>query len=173
MYDISPIHHLFVVYSLSAIGWNRWVRSKFAKPRLNLWRSFGYDSRQMCNGLLDYVFGAFLPKVDAAVSSSVLQGGKSHKFIEADANSLLRFYYNSRNFLTFMCIGNELFYLMLYLLAFGQGPSLDFFGINIGLWMSLAILSFPISLFKNIVNSIQLMAAFSNIATADASARRA
>jgi len=127
----------------------------------------------MCNGLLDYVFGAFLPKVDAAVSSSVLQGGKSHKFIEADANSLLRFYYNSRNFLTFMCIGNELFYLMLYLLAFGQGPSLDFFGINIGLWMSLAILSFPISLFKNIVNSIQLMAAFSNIATADASARRA
>ena len=53
--------------------------------------------------------------------TSTLMGKTSHKNIDAEENPLLRFYYTNRQFLFFMCAGNELFYSMLYLLHFTYG----------------------------------------------------
>ncbi|XP_070587286.1 CDP-diacylglycerol--inositol 3-phosphatidyltransferase-like isoform X2 [Erythrolamprus reginae] len=54
--------------------------------------------------------------------STVVKGGESHKSIDLTGNRILRVYYNSRPVLFIMCAGNELFYCMLYLLCFGEGP---------------------------------------------------
>lgn len=76
--------------------------------------------------------------------SSMMKGSSSHKTIDLSANPILRLYYTSRvcqfpflniklkkkliNFrifkpvLFFMCAGNELFFSMLYLLNFFEGP---------------------------------------------------
>ena len=53
-------------------------------------------------------------------TSNVL-GKTSHKNVDEEENALLRFYYTNRQFLFFMCAGNELFYSMLYLLHFTYG----------------------------------------------------
>lgn len=53
--------------------------------------------------------------------TSVISGKTSHKNIAVEENALLHFYYTSRPFLFFMCMGNELFYSLLYLLHFTYG----------------------------------------------------
>ncbi|KRT82788.1 hypothetical protein AMK59_3515, partial [Oryctes borbonicus] len=54
--------------------------------------------------------------------TSLLQGKTSHKFVDLSSNPIMHYYYSNRNFLFFMCMGNEMFYCALYLLYFSEGP---------------------------------------------------
>lgn len=58
---------------------------------------------------------------------SLLQGKASHKFVDLSSNPIMHHYYSNRNFLFFMCMGNEMFYCTLYLLYFTPGPSSEYF----------------------------------------------
>jgi CDP-diacylglycerol--inositol 3-phosphatidyltransferase len=53
--------------------------------------------------------------------SAMLKGTTSHKIIDLSAHPLLRVYYKSRTVLFWMCAGNEVFYVMLYMLHFTEG----------------------------------------------------
>uniref|UniRef100_A0A452U381 CDP-diacylglycerol--inositol 3-phosphatidyltransferase n=1 Tax=Ursus maritimus TaxID=29073 RepID=A0A452U381_URSMA len=54
--------------------------------------------------------------------SSVVRGSESHKMIDLSGNPVLRIYYTSRPALFTLCAGNELFYCLLYLFHFSEGP---------------------------------------------------
>eukprot|EP00118_Oscarella_pearsei_P012863 m.97926 g.97926 ORF g.97926 m.97926 type:complete len:89 (+) comp36967_c1_seq7:493-759(+) len=54
--------------------------------------------------------------------STLLRGESNHKTTVATSNPILRLYYTSRSVLFVMCSGNELFFAMLYLLHFSEGP---------------------------------------------------
>uniref|UniRef100_A0AC11EF00 CDP-diacylglycerol--inositol 3-phosphatidyltransferase n=1 Tax=Ovis aries TaxID=9940 RepID=A0AC11EF00_SHEEP len=57
--------------------------------------------------------------------SSVVRGSESHKMIDLSGNPVLRIYYTSRPALFTLCAGNELFYCLLYLFNFSEGPSVS------------------------------------------------
>jgi len=103
----------------------------------------------------------------AQMYSSMLKGKVSHKSTGETANPLLKLYYTSRTVLFIMCAGNEIFFAMLYLLAFGTGPLLTIFGTQIGLWKICAWICFPISAVKNLLSISQMVGAFEVIAAVD------
>ncbi|CAF5179733.1 unnamed protein product, partial [Rotaria magnacalcarata] len=55
--------------------------------------------------------------------AATVKGSESHKKIDLSGNPILRLYYTSRKVLFTMCAGNELWFSMLYMLHFGEGPS--------------------------------------------------
>ncbi|OCT58424.1 CDP-diacylglycerol--inositol 3-phosphatidyltransferase [Xenopus laevis] len=104
--------------------------------------------------------------------SSILKGSESHKTINLAGNPVLHLYYTSRPVLFFMCAGNELFYCMLYLLNFTEGPSVILGPIGaIGLFRLIVWLCCPISLVKSLISLIHLVTASSNIASLDCAER--
>jgi CDP-diacylglycerol--inositol 3-phosphatidyltransferase len=52
------------------------------------------------------------------MNSSLVCGATSHKSIDKTENTLLRLYYTDRRVLFLVCAGNELFYILLYLVSF-------------------------------------------------------
>ncbi|RXN39254.1 CDP-diacylglycerol--inositol 3-phosphatidyltransferase-like protein [Labeo rohita] len=54
--------------------------------------------------------------------SSMMKGATSHKAIDLSGNPILRLYYTSRPVLFFMCMGNELFYCLLYIMYYIEEP---------------------------------------------------
>ncbi|KAI1715506.1 CDP-alcohol phosphatidyltransferase domain-containing protein [Ditylenchus destructor] len=78
-----------------------------------------------------------------------LTGKNTHK---SSTNPILNYYYTSKQFLFFMCFGNEAFYGLLYINAFWSGPSL--FGIT--LMQLLAFLCFPIAFVKSVISLVHL-----------------
>ncbi|KAJ8364357.1 hypothetical protein SKAU_G00131880 [Synaphobranchus kaupii] len=50
--------------------------------------------------------------------SSMMKGASSHKTIDLSGNHILRLYYTSRPVLFFMCMGNELFFCLLYIMHY-------------------------------------------------------
>ncbi|KAG8431148.1 hypothetical protein GDO86_019355 [Hymenochirus boettgeri] len=104
--------------------------------------------------------------------SSILKGSESHKTINLSGNPLLRLYYTSRPVLFFMCAGNELFYCMLYLLHFTEGPSVILGPIGaIGLFRFIFWLCCPICLLKSLISLVHLVTASSNIGALDCAER--
>lgn len=101
---------------------------------------------------------------------STMQGRTSHKFIDTSGNPILRTYYTSRPFLFFMCAGNELFYSMLYLLYFDDGPPV--FGL-IGMFELLAYVTAPIALAKSAISLVHLVVASKNMGIIDLAEREA
>ncbi|XP_065663261.1 CDP-diacylglycerol--inositol 3-phosphatidyltransferase-like [Hydra vulgaris] len=97
------------------------------------------------------------------VYSNLLTGTQSHKTVAESGNAFLKLYYKSRAVLFTMCAGNELFFAMLYLLHFSNGPSIFGFG----LWKVVACIAFPISLTKNVLNIVQLVNGFKAVADID------
>ncbi|KAK2701475.1 CDP-diacylglycerol--inositol 3-phosphatidyltransferase-like isoform X2 [Artemia franciscana] len=95
--------------------------------------------------------------------TSLLLGKGSHKYIDPSENTFLRFYYTSRTFLFTMCAGNELFYAMLYLLYFTEGPLV----LGIGLFRILVIVCTPIAVFKSILAVLQGYIAWKNLGDLD------
>jgi CDP-diacylglycerol--inositol 3-phosphatidyltransferase len=94
--------------------------------------------------------------------SSLVTGSKSHKLVTSDVSRILWFYYNDPTTLFLICAGNELFFVSLYLAHWVTTPvpvpisaSLPFLA---GLtWPELiALICFPISALKNIINIVQL-----------------
>ncbi|KAK2701757.1 hypothetical protein QYM36_019603 [Artemia franciscana] len=93
------------------------------------------------------------------IHTSLLLGKRSHKCISPSENTFLRFYYTSRTFLFTMCAGNELFYAMLYLLYFTEGPLV----LGTGLFRILVIVCMPIAIFKSLLAVLQGYIAWKNL----------
>uniref|UniRef100_H2ZIJ5 CDP-diacylglycerol--inositol 3-phosphatidyltransferase n=1 Tax=Ciona savignyi TaxID=51511 RepID=H2ZIJ5_CIOSA len=93
--------------------------------------------------------------------------GLGHKAMAKETNPILRLYYTSESFLTTLCLGNEFFYSMLYLLHFIEGPVV--FGMNI-LRMFL-YLSFPIMATKTAISVMHLVEAVNRLCSIDAADR--
>lgn len=101
--------------------------------------------------------------------SSMMKGSQSHKAIDLSGNPILRLYYTSRPMLFFMCAGNELFFSMLYLLNFFEGPAV--IG-SIGLFRLILWLSTPIALGKAAISAVHLVTAAKNIGNIDVEDRQ-
>ncbi|XP_006011493.1 CDP-diacylglycerol--inositol 3-phosphatidyltransferase [Latimeria chalumnae] len=99
--------------------------------------------------------------------SSTMKGNSSHKSIDLSGNPILRIYYTSRPVLFVMCAGNELFYCMLYLLAFGEGPLVG----SVGLFRLLLWICTPVALLKTAVSLLHLVTASLNVAAMDMAER--
>ncbi|VDM32289.1 unnamed protein product [Hydatigera taeniaeformis] len=113
------------------------------------------------------------------VQSSIQSGSSSHKTIGIDGNPLLRIYYANRTILFIMCAGNELFYAMLYVLHFTEGPYCKSRPTNcrkmvfgLGLYLMILYLSLPIALLKTLVGIVHLYTAAINVASIDAFERK-
>nr|XP_042139741.1 CDP-diacylglycerol--inositol 3-phosphatidyltransferase isoform X2 [Peromyscus maniculatus bairdii] len=99
--------------------------------------------------------------------SSVVRGSESHKMIDLSGNPVLRIYYTSRPALFTLCAGNELFYCLLYLFNFSEGPLVGSVGLfRMGLWITA-----PIALLKSVISVIHLITAARNMAALDAADR--
>ncbi|XP_065584246.1 CDP-diacylglycerol--inositol 3-phosphatidyltransferase-like [Artemia franciscana] len=102
------------------------------------------------------------------IHTSLLLGKRSHKCISPSENTFLRFYYTSRTFLFTMCAGNELFYAMLYLLYFTEGPLV----LGTGLFRILVIVCMPIAIFKSLLAVLQGYIAWKNLGGLDIQERQ-
>lgn len=110
------------------------------------------------------IFFQFLISLDVSshymhMYSSLTSGATSHKSVSKTHNFLLQAYYNSKVVLFLVCAGNELFFIALYLKK--AEPVFQ------GTWVWLAILMFPVFLFKNILNVIQFSGAARSLAQID------
>lgn len=97
--------------------------------------------------------------------AQIVSGSNSHKKMRADANWLLKLYYENRVFLFLVCAFNETFYIALYLHHF------DFLyipGTNISLSYWTAVVCTPVWFFKQICNVIQMFNACQMLAILDA-----
>lgn len=99
---------------------------------------------------------------------SLMQGKTSHKFVDVAGNPVMKLYYTSRPVLFGFCAGNELFYAMLYLLYFVEGPTV--FGI--GLFRLIMYVTAPVSLFKTGITLLHMYLAGYNVGMIDVLDRR-
>ncbi|XP_038619163.1 CDP-diacylglycerol--inositol 3-phosphatidyltransferase [Tachyglossus aculeatus] len=101
--------------------------------------------------------------------SSVVRGSGSHKTIDLTGNPVLRLYYTSRPVLFLMCAGNELFYCLLYLLNFSEGPTVGLGSaglFRVGVWLCA-----PVAFLKSLISVVHLVTASRNMAALDAADR--
>ena len=98
-------------------------------------------------------------------------GKTSHKdSSEWSSNGLLKLYYGSKTFMDVLILGNELFYILLYLNFYVTRANLNLAGWQTNIWQLLLIISVPIYLLKQATNVLQLQAAAQEIARLDLSA---
>ncbi|XP_057717312.1 CDP-diacylglycerol--inositol 3-phosphatidyltransferase [Corythoichthys intestinalis] len=97
--------------------------------------------------------------------SSTVKGSASHKSIDLSGNWLLRLYYTNKVFLFVMCMGNELFFCLLYILHHLEEPS--------GLLYILLVASGVVCALKSSISLVHLVTASQNMAAIDVAARRA
>lgn len=101
------------------------------------------------------------------LQSSQMKGAESHKVIDLSGNPILRHYYHNKTVLFSFCAANELFFCMLYLTYFTNGPLV--FGI--GLCKLILYLSAPLALMKMGISMVHLYVAMYNVASIDTSER--
>ena len=82
-------------------------------------------------------------------------------------NGLLKLYYGNKSFMDSLILGNELFYILLYLNFYLLGINFYFGTWNINIWQLLLIVCLPIYLLKQITNILQLQASAQEIANLD------
>ncbi|XP_075998784.1 CDP-diacylglycerol--inositol 3-phosphatidyltransferase [Genypterus blacodes] len=97
--------------------------------------------------------------------SSTVKGSASHKAIDLSGNPILHLYYTSRLALFVMCMGNELFFCLLYVLHFVEEPA--------GWLYGLLALSGIICLLKSVISLVHLITASQNMAAMDTAEREA
>uniref|UniRef100_A0A914E4K8 CDP-diacylglycerol--inositol 3-phosphatidyltransferase n=1 Tax=Acrobeloides nanus TaxID=290746 RepID=A0A914E4K8_9BILA len=85
-----------------------------------------------------------------------LTGKNTHK---SSDNPILHYYYTSREFLFFMCFGNEAFFGLLYVNVWWSGP--------LYLIPILAIIFFPVALVKQLISLVHLYTASLTIGAFD------
>jgi len=108
---------------------------------------------------------AFLTSLDFTshyihMYATLFIGAKSHKLLTAKQHFILRLYYMNNKVLFFMCAGNELCYILLYIFHF-EKTSLDT-GIVFSLmtvWRAIYPVTWIICFTKNVINGIQLVQA--------------
>jgi CDP-diacylglycerol--inositol 3-phosphatidyltransferase len=95
-------------------------------------------------------------------------GKTSHKdSSEWSTNGLLKLYYGNKTFMDILILGNEVFYILLYLNFYLIGFSFTFGNLNLDLWQLLIILCLPIYFLKQATNILQLQSAAQEIAKID------
>ncbi|KAF8557233.1 phosphatidylinositol synthase [Imleria badia] len=105
--------------------------------------------------------------------SSLVTGSRSHKLVKSDVSRILWYYYNDSRTLFFMCAGNEMFFVSLYLMKWVDTP-VTFAYLSSFTWPQiLALLSFPVCLAKNIINLVQLWKASKILVGVDLAERAA
>ncbi|KAF9246217.1 CDP-alcohol phosphatidyltransferase-domain-containing protein [Melanogaster broomeanus] len=117
--------------------------------------------------------------------SSLVTGSRSHKLVTSDVSRILWYYYNDSRTLFFMCAGNEMFFVSLYLMKWVHTPIYDslpfpfdfppYLGyVTSFTWPQLtALLSFLVCLGKNIINVVQLWKASKILVGVDLAERAA
>ncbi|CAF1906646.1 unnamed protein product [Rotaria magnacalcarata] len=104
--------------------------------------------------------------------AATVKGSESHKKIDLSGNPVLRLYYTSRKVLFTMCAGNELWFSMVYLLHFGEGPGvITYDAYTIGLWRIILYAVTPIMALKQIISLIHLYTAALDMAAIDEAER--
>ncbi|KAH7889282.1 phosphatidylinositol synthase [Phlebopus sp. FC_14] len=128
--------------------------------------------------------------------SSLVTGSRSHKLVTSDVSRILWYYYNDSRTLFFMCAGNELFFVSLYLMKWIHTPISE----SLPLWLTslslpflvhpfltsvltcitsftwpqlVALCSFPICFTKNVINVVQLWKASKILVGVDLAERAA
>jgi CDP-diacylglycerol--inositol 3-phosphatidyltransferase len=79
----------------------------------------------------------------------------------------LKLYYGNKPFMDLLILGNELFYLLLYLDFYLVSVGLNIIGWQTNIWQVLLLASLPIYLIKQATNIFQLQAAGKEIAQLD------
>lgn len=97
----------------------------------------------------------------------------NHKDVESwSSNWLLNLYYNKKAFFDLLIVGNEIFYILLYINYYSQGIKLTYIGLNnLGIWQCILFLCVPLYLLKQLINIVQLQSAATKIAAIDLSKR--
>ena len=102
------------------------------------------------------------------IYATAILGKVSHKdSAQWSTNKLLKFYYGSKTFMDILILGNELFYILLYLNFYWTRLNFSFGIWNISLWQLLIIIFLPIYLLKQLTNVLQLQASAQEIANID------
>lgn len=97
-----------------------------------------------------------------------LLGKSSHKdSAEWAINPLLKLYYGNKSFLDLLILGNELFYILLYLNFYLAGWNVAFGNWTVGIWQILILIVSPIYLSKQATNIFQLQNSAQAIAQID------
>ncbi|KAF9052951.1 CDP-diacylglycerol-inositol 3-phosphatidyltransferase [Panaeolus papilionaceus] len=105
--------------------------------------------------------------------SSLVTGSTSHKLVTSDVSRILWLYYNDSRTLFFVCAGNELFFVCLYLMRWTTTPiSYPLLG-HLTYPQLMACLTAPIFLLKNIINVVQLWKASKILVGVDLAERAA
>ncbi len=95
-------------------------------------------------------------------------GETSHK--DSDkwvTNGLLKLYYGNKSFMDLLILGNEVFYILLYLSFYLVGVTLYLGSWQITIWQLLLLICLPIYLLKQTTNVLQLQASAQKIASLD------
>lgn len=71
-----------------------------------------------------------------------------------------------------LILGNELFYIFLYLAYYSAGFSWSWMGYSLTIWQAAILLSLPIYLLKQLTNLLQLQSAARKIAAIDLANRK-
>lgn len=107
------------------------------------------------------------------IYATLLRGSASHKdSAQWSTNGLLKLYYGNKPFMDLLIVGNELFYLLLYLNFYLVDRSLNLAGWQTNIWQLLLIVIVPIYLLKQATNVLQLQAAGQEIAQLDLASTR-
>jgi CDP-diacylglycerol--inositol 3-phosphatidyltransferase len=92
--------------------------------------------------------------------SSLVTGSRSHKLVTSDVSRILWLYYNDSRTLFFICAGNELFFVALYVMKWVDTPiglgALPPLVSSLSYAQAVALASFPICFTKNVINLVQL-----------------
>lgn len=95
-------------------------------------------------------------------------GKTSHKdSSEWSTNGLLKLYYGNKTFMDLLILGNEVFYILLYLNFYLIGFNFTLGNFNFDLWQLLIIICLPIYFLKQATNILQLQSAAQEIAKID------
>lgn len=87
-------------------------------------------------------------------------------------NWLLNLYYGNKQLMDLLILGNELFYIFLYLAYYAAGFSLSWMGYSLTIWQAAILLCLPIYSLKQLTNLLQLQSAARKIAAIDLANRK-
>ncbi|KDR81535.1 hypothetical protein GALMADRAFT_89576 [Galerina marginata CBS 339.88] len=105
--------------------------------------------------------------------SSLVTGSTSHKLVTSDVSRILWLYYNDSRTLFFVCAGNELFFVSLYLMKWTVTPSGLPFLEDWTYPQIMACPTFLVFLLKNVINLVQLWKASKILVGVDLAERAA
>ncbi len=102
------------------------------------------------------------------VYATGILGKTSHKdSAQWSTNGLMKLYYGNKSFMDLLILGNELFYMLLYLNFYLLGINIYFASWQINIWQLLLIICLPIYLLKQVNNVLQLQVSAQEIANLD------